>query len=190
MLNGEIRGAEGELKRADVQLVEKKTAFEERTSALKQKNADLEESEKAFESLKLHQQALSVHRLMFDKFDLVKDKLSALNIETRSNEQSRKKCAQLQQRQASIKLSAERYQKKQHDNEANMDTLKGELLIHRQNNQGHDSAKLQQRFSDNRNRLLALEHAQTLWESIASGYEETEGFGGGRKQTSRARGNP
>ena len=46
---------------------------------------------------------------------------------------------------------------------------KGELLIHRQNNQGHDSAKLQQRFSDNRNRLLALEHAQTLWESIASG---------------------
>lgn len=174
VLNGEIRGAEGELKRADVQLVEKKTAFEERTSALRQKNADLEESEKAFEALKLHQQALSVHRLMFDKFDLVKDKLSALNIETRSNEQSRKKCAQLQQRQASIKLSAERYQKKQHDNEANMDTLKGELLIHRQNNQGHDSAKLQQRFSDNRNRLLALEHAQTLWESIASGYEEID----------------
>ena len=174
VLNGEIRGAEGELKRADLQLAERKTAFEERTAALSQKHAELEQTEKQLETLKLHQQALAVHRLMFDKFDLIKDKLSALNIETRSNEQSRKKCAELQQKQTAIKASAERYQKKQHDNEANMDTLKGELFIHRQNNQGHDSVKLQQRFSDNRNRLQALEHAQTLWERIAAGYEDID----------------
>ena len=46
------------------------------------------------------------------------------------------------------------------------------MLIHRQTNQGHDSAKLQKAAADNRNRLAALVRAAALWQHISEGYAQ------------------
>lgn len=45
------------------------------------------------------------------------------------------------------------------------------MLIHKQTNQGLDSAKLQREAADNRNRLAALQRAATLWRHISEGYK-------------------
>lgn len=174
VLNGEIGEAEGQLRKADEQLRDARLLHEEREAALSLKKEQLAEAENRLEESQLHAQALAVHRLMFDKFDLVKDKLAALATETHRNGESHKKCAALQKEQADLKASYEKVEKKRQDDEDSMATLKSELLIHRQSNQGHDSARLQQRFADNRNRLIGLQRAEALWARISSGYDELE----------------
>ncbi len=174
VLSGEITEASGQLKKAEEQLKVADGILEERNGQLRMKREQLETTQLWLEKALLHKQALSVHRQMFDKFDLVKDKLTALTAETHRNEVFHKKYAALQKQQTELKANSEKSEKKQHDNEAAMTALKGELFIHRQSNQGHDSVQLQQRFADSRNRLLSLERAQALWKRISAGYEELE----------------
>jgi len=171
---GEIAGLDGQLKRAEEQLLTARRNGEEHTARLQAKKEQLEKTAALLEKSLLRQQALMVHRMMFDKFDLVKDKLNALTAETCRNEEVHKKHAALQKQQTMLKAASEKVEEKLHADEARMTALKSELLIHRQMNQGLDSMQLQQRFADNRNRLLVLQRAKALWQRISSGYEEIE----------------
>lgn len=173
-LTGEISEVEGQLRKADEQVARAQASLDEQHSRLLAKRGQAERTHQELEQHQLHQQALSVHRLMFDKFDLVKDKLSVLTAETRRNQELHKRFAELQKKQSDLAATTGSLEKKQQADEAQMASLKSELLIHRQTNQGHDSLALQQRFADNRNRLLGLERAQALWARISSGYEAIE----------------
>ena len=174
VLSGELGELETQLKTAGEQTKTAQLMLAERTSRVKAKKERLNELSTQIETTSLHRQALSVHRLMFEKFDLIKDKLIALNEQTRLNAESHKKFAELGKRQTELKSSSEKIEKQQNDNEDKMNTLKSELFIHRQSNQGRDSARLQQSFADNRNRLLSLQRAKALWSRISEGYELIE----------------
>lgn len=93
-----------------------------------------------------------------------------LRNETLRNAESHKKQTDLQRRQATLRASSEKAEKEQHDHQARLNTLKSELLIHRQTNQGRDSAFLQKRAADARNRMQSLKHAASLWQHISEGY--------------------
>lgn len=169
-LTGEMTVAAEQLKALESQLLAAQKKHETRQSDLSAKQETLAKVVKEIDQQKLHKQSLSVHRLMFEKFDLIKDKLAMLRNETLRNAESHKKQTDLQRRQATLRASSEKAEKEQHDHQARLNTLKSELLIHRQTNQGRDSAFLQKRAADARNRMQSLKHAASLWQHISEGY--------------------
>lgn len=174
VLNGEIGSLSGQLRDAEEQLRTADALVADRAKQFATVGEQIAATRAEIEKNSLHRQALSVHRMMFDRFDLVKDKLSALFTETRRNEESHKKFAALQKRQNELSLSIEEAEKKGHDDQARYSALRGELLIHQNLNHGYDSTHLQERFSTARNRLVVLERARALWSRISAGYEELE----------------
>jgi hypothetical protein len=120
----------------------------------------------------LHKQSMEAHRHMFDKFDLIMNKLPTLGEQTRRNQESHEKQTALQKRQVELRAQGERAEQEQHKNQAKLNALKSELLIHRQTNQGHDSARLQKAAAENRSKLTALARAATLWQHISDGYAQ------------------
>lgn len=173
-LTGEIGMAERQLAKAEEQLAKAEETMASRKAATAEKRARLAATRSELERLQLHVQALSAHRLMFDKYDLIKDKLTALRGETQRNETAHRRYAELQRRQAQLKASVESVARRQHDDQAALESRKSELLIHRQANQGRESSLLQRRASENSSRLLGLEHAKRLWQRISRGYDELE----------------
>ena len=169
-LTGEISVADEQLQRAELQLTEAVEQSESRQKLLQQKKRTQEEVAAEMAQSQLHKQALAVHRLMFDKLDLVKDKLTLLNNETRRNSDSHAKQAVLQKRQEELRLQGEKAQEEQHRSQARLNALRSELLIHRQTIAGHDSAQLQKKAADSQTRLAALKRAALLWQHISEGY--------------------
>ena len=169
-LTGEINVATEQQKLNEVQMKEAVFALENRQNLLKIKLENLQKIEQDINNKQLHKQTLSAHRYMFEKFDLIKDKLVALTAETQRKEETSKKLEMLQKRQTELRAQSEKAEQQQHNLEARINTLKAELLIHRTTIQGLDSAKLQKAASENRNRLAALQHALTLWQHISEGY--------------------
>lgn len=169
-LTGEIKVANEQLKRLDEQLVVATQTYAKRQATLQAKQ---EEQAKVADTIKrhqLHKQSLEAHRQMFDKFDLIMNKLPTLGDETRRNVESHNKQTELRKRQTELRAQGEKAEQEQHNKQARLNALKSELLIHRQTNQGHDSAKLQKTAADNRSRLTALERAAMLWQHISDGY--------------------
>ena len=162
--------ANEQLKRLDEQLVAATQTYGKRQATLQTKQ---EEQAKVADTIKrhqLHKQSLEAHRQMFDKFDLIMNKLPTLGDETRRNVESHNKQTELRKRQTELRAQGEKAEQEQHNKQARLNALKSELLIHRQTNQGHDSAKLQKTAADNRSRLTALERAAMLWQHISDGY--------------------
>ena len=171
VLNGEISEAQAQLRRKEDDLRNAEQILEQRQSQLATKQLRHQAVQKEIETYLLHQQALSVHKLMFDRFDLIKDKLSLFNSESRLNMEYHKKTVMLQKRQKELTENREAIERQQQTNQEKLSALKGELMIHVQTNQGHDSASLQLRYADSRSRLIGLERAAALWQRISSGYE-------------------
>ena len=174
VLTGETGIVEAQLRKAGDELAQAGQAVAKRNAATGETRRRQTKLAAEIEKLQLHKQALAVHRLMFEKYDLVKDKLAALRGETQRNEENHRKYAELQSRQATLAATTESVARKQQDARARLDALKAELLIHRQANQGHDSSRLQQRYSDSRTRLAGLDRARMLWRRISQGYGETD----------------
>ena len=173
-LCGEISEVEGQLRRTHDQLHSMQITLEERTSRLKAKRNQLDATQKEEERHQFHKQALAVHKRMFEKFDLVKDKLGQFATERRRHEEDSKKRTELDVLLKRLETAVEKNTEALHDCEGKRESLKSELLIHRQTVNGADGAKLQQRFADSRNRLTELEHAQALWKRISEGYATIE----------------
>lgn len=171
-LNGEIKEAQEQLLKTKEEYTNAQRSLEQRRSQHQTKLKSLEIKQKEIEELQLHQQALAVHKLMFERIDLIKDKLNLFNTESRQNAENHKKMEQLQKTQKELAANREHVEKQQQLNLEKLSTLKSELSIHIQTNQGHDSEDLQQRFADYRSRLISLERAAALWQRISNGYEE------------------
>ena len=171
-LNGEISEAREQLRKSEEDYRNAQQSFEQRHKQFLSKQENYKQVQKSIEQFQLHKQALAVHKLMFDRVDLMKDKLSVFNTESRQNADWHKKMLGQQKRQKELAVSSERSEKSQQENLEKLSTLKSELQIHIQTNQGHDSGQLQQRFADNRSRLVSLERAAILWHRISAGYEE------------------
>lgn len=171
-LSGEIGEVTAQLRKIEEHLTAYKENLQGRTNTLNNKREQLSNRQKDFDNIQLHKQALSVHRLMFEKYDLVKDKLLALNTESRRNEESHKRLVELQSKQEALRTASEQVKLKQEADQAKMAALKGELFIHQQANHGIDSAELQKNFANLRDRMLSLQRALSLWQRISSGYNE------------------
>lgn len=171
-LTGEIKESRERLAKAEEQFKDMKQAYERQQKVSTQKQQQYEELGRHTEQRQRRKQALDVHKLMFEKIDLVKDKLSLLNTESQRNADNHRKYADLQRRQSELMQNMEQAQKRHHDNQDRLSALRSELFVHQQTNEGHDGSLLQQRFADNRNRLLLFERAAALWARISSGYEE------------------
>ena len=171
-LSGEIKESRERQKKAEEQTKEAYEAYERQQKKSQQKRLQIEKLENDIELRQQHRQVLDVHRLMFEKIDLVKDKLSQLNNESLRNAESHKKYAELQRRQSELTQSMVQAEKLYHDNRDRLSSLQSELFIHQQTNEGIDGTELQQRFANYRNRLLLLERASALWARISNGYEE------------------
>lgn len=185
-LCGEIKEVEGQLQRSHDQLHSMQITLDERTARLKTKRDQLDATQKDEERHQFHKQALAVHKRMFEKFDLVKDKLGQFATESRRHEEDSKKRAELDTLLKKLDSAVEKNTEALHDSEGKRESLKSELHIHRQTVNGADGAQLQQRFADSRNRLTELEHAQALWKRISEGYatiEEKRAELGRRKST-------
>lgn len=169
-LMGEIKVATEQLQRLEEQLATAERTFENRQNTLRATQEKLNNVTATIKQMQLHKQSLEAHRTMFEKFDLIKDKLSMLFSETQRNVESHDKQTKLQKKLVELRAQGDKAEQEQHNNQAKLNALKSELLIHRQTNQGHDSAKLQKSAADNRNRLAALERAAILWQHISDGY--------------------
>lgn len=169
-LTGEINAATEQQKQNEAQMKEMTFVLQNRQNLLKIKQDHLTKIEQDINTRQLHKQTLSAHRYMFEKFDLIKDKLTALTAETRRKEENDKRLAGLQKNLNELRLQSEKAQQQQHDFEARINTLRMDLQIHRTAIQGTDSAKLQKSATENRNRLAALQHALALWQHISEGY--------------------
>ena len=172
VLNGEISEAQIQLRRKEDDLKSAELMLEQRQNQLETKHDNYNSILREIEGYQLHQQALMVHKLMFERFDLIKDKLGLFNTESRLNVEYHKKAVMLQKRQKELTENREAVERQQQRNLEKLSALKGELLIHVQTNQGHDSGLLQQRYADSRSRLIGLERAAALWHHISSGFEE------------------
>lgn len=170
-LSGEITVATQQLTRIEAQINECQRILDKRNETLSAKKEMQQSTAAAIDRHRLHKQALSVHQLMFEKFDLIKDKLSLLLTESQRNAESHKRQTELQRKQQELEKQGEKAEQEQHNHQAKLNSLKSELLIHRQTNQGRDSAQLQQAAAQGSARLDALKRAAVLWQHICDGYK-------------------
>ena len=173
-LAGEIKMAEAQLDDLKRQLEANQTDADEKRQQREAKEESLKATEQEKNLRQSHIQELAVHRMMFDKFDLVKDKLTMLQAETARNSEEHAKHAALTNRQQMLKSHLATAENGLQESQAKMNALKSELLIHRQSNHGHDSTELQQRAIELKNKLGGLQRAEKLWRHIADGYAEIE----------------
>lgn len=169
---GELAGLQGQLGRAEEQLRTADRTRKEGQARLQEKKDLLARTAQALEQAQYHHQTLSVHRLMFEKFDLVKDKLTVLNTETQRNTDIHRRLAGLQKQLAHLREATGKCEERQHADEAAMAALRGELQLQQGLNRGIDGVALQRRYADCRGRLVVLRRAEALWRRIAAGYEE------------------
>lgn len=170
MLMGEMTIAEGQLKRHEEQLSTAQHTLVTRQNALSAKQERIKQVENDIVRQKVHKQALSVHQTMFDKFDLVKDKLTALRAEGKRNEEGRKKVADFKRQESDLKILSLKAEQEKQDLQTKLNMLKNNLDTHRQSIQGTDSTLLQKRVADARTRIAGLRHAAVLWQHISEGY--------------------
>lgn len=173
-LAGEIKMAEAQLADLRKQMENSQALAGEKRQQREAKEQTLKATEQEKNLRQSHVQELAVHRMMFDKFDLVKDKLTMLQAETARNSEQHAKHAALASRQQMLKGRLAAGESNLQESQAKMNALKSELLIHRQSNHGHDSTELQQRAIELKNKLGGLQRAEKLWRHIADGYAEIE----------------
>lgn len=171
-LAGEIREARTQLAGWERQLDEARAALLRSQAALRAGREQADGVRREVERHSLRHQALAVHKRMFEKYDLVKDRLATLDTERRRRGEYRKQLAVRLAQQESLSASVARLEEKLQQGQARLNTLRSELLLHRQANRGHDGGELQRRFADNSQRCQQLRQAQVLWTNIAAAYAE------------------
>lgn len=173
-IKGEISEATKQLEKLEQQQRHAQMMLEDRTQRLHDKRATLTDMEKHITQLQSHHDALAVYRNMFEKIDLIKDKLGSLRSEADQNKQDRKDQSQKQNRQRELNTQILSLEQRRQTMSERLMSLKGELLIHKQTNQGLDGTLLNREVNDNRRRIDALRHADNLWRRLAAGYEDID----------------
>lgn len=169
-LTGEMSIASDQLSRSNEQLRIATDVVEKRAVLLQTKQENLSVIRSRVEDLSLHEQSLAVHRQMFEKYDLIKEKLSMLQVETERNTNYHRRGEELHMKREQLKSRSENAEKEHHKRQAQMNTLRSELLIHQEANRGRDSAHLQSLVAESKTHLAVLRRAAILWKHISEGY--------------------
>lgn len=176
VLTGEIRTSEQSLAGKRQQLEAARATLTKRTADIEEKKKELDKLQKEIDELQLHRQALSVHQMMFDKFDLVKDRLSTLGTETKRSDVYHKKQQETQTRLRELITVSDQLEKRQQESHTRLAGLQNQSRVHRQSIEDIDHAALQKRNADLNNRHVQLQRALSLWKRLADNYgviEET-----------------
>lgn len=171
-LVGEIGQAQLQVERLATQERQAQSVLEERGKRMQHKQQEIEALAKSVADLQLHMQSLSVHRVMFERIELIRDKLASFRNETTQNTQDRTQLVNLQQTLSGLNDACQKLESRIIGDEGKLNTVKGELLVHRQVITGQDSAELHSRMADNHSRALALGNALSLWRKLSDGYDE------------------
>jgi len=169
-LLGEKAAASEQLKRSEAKLSHAQQVLEKRKAICEAKSEQRELLRGHISSISLRKQALAVHQKMFEKFDLVKDKFAQFTTESKQNAESHTLSAALLKKKEELEQRAAKTEEVQQGYVARMNSLRGELRIHQQANQGCDYAKLQEAAAGGQARMQALERASLLWRHISEGY--------------------
>ena len=173
-LSGEITGKEETIKRLEHRKTQAEVQLHRQCEAHAAKLATIEMEHKEEQELQVRYQALSTHRVMFDKIELIKDKLNSFDSETAQHAENLNATEKLQRILRDISGKLEETEKEQNEKDSALSVQKSELLMHRQANKGLDGAQLQQKLAEESNRVNGLRHAARLWTRIANGYEELD----------------
>lgn len=173
-ITGEIKETEKVVERLKTQLSQAEERLQNRRNQLREKQEALGKLNDQLGNLRLHHQALSVHRVMFEKIEVVRDKLAQFRSEKEANENDHRQLADLQKKIREIRDALEKAERKQAQDNDSLSALRSELLIHRQTNLGLDGSALQKHVAELQGRLLALRHARMLWTHLSAGYEELD----------------
>lgn len=122
------------------------------------------------EALRIKRQSLAPHLRMADHGELILERLSRLSeyeSELQKAEQILKECTRKSSDENDL---LERVYSNYQQIEQEMKALQDELHVHRQNNHGLDSYRLQERAMKLKLRREMLISAQSLWTRIANGY--------------------
>lgn len=171
-LLGQIKEGEAQLQKLEEEANEARMIALGRKGQLETKREELRATSTQVENLQLHKQELTVHKQMFDKFDLVKDKLGLFQLESNRNAEQHQKADMLQKKLEQLSSSTQKLESEQRDLKVKLDGKRNEILVHQNSNSGIDGEYIQQRLTENESRLVKLEQAGTLWRRISNGYEE------------------
>ena len=171
----------GEMKENQVLLNERELEFNkiklevaERKNNLQIKNTELEDLQRVVEQTHYKLQGLNVYRTLFEKFDIVKSKLSDLEKESLHNADCRRTYEELQIQQSRVRSILEKEHKDHQSLSDLLRTRKTEVHLLEQNNNPVDFNYMQQSITQNAMRLEALKSAKKLWNAITQCYEEIE----------------
>ncbi|MBO5699460.1 MAG: AAA family ATPase [Bacteroidaceae bacterium] len=171
----------GEMKENQVLLNEREVEFNkikndvaERKNNLQIKNTELADLQVVIEQTNYKLQGLNVFRTLFEKFDIVKSKLTDLEKESLHNADCRRTHEEQQVVQTKVRALIEKERKEQQTLSDLLRTRKTEVHLLEQNNTSLDFNFLQQSVTQNTTRLEALRGARKLWKNIAQCYEDIE----------------
>jgi len=173
-LAGEIKEAGTQLDSWRKQWRETQETLLRSQAAVQAERTQLAAVRKQMEEQSLRKQALAVHRRWFERYDSVKDKLTALGTERKNREDHLRQMEMRRKQQETLMAASGRLEKTLQESQGRLNALRSELLIHVQANRGYDSAELQRRFADSSRRLQLLRAAQLLWERLSAAYGDIE----------------
>ena len=173
-LMGEIEEATKAVEKLSSRLKTAESVAAERFRAAERKKEEAEKVQKSLQETRAHQQALSVHRVIFERMELISDKLQTFKSEREISEEDKKKQEQLNQKSEKIQqlaFQAEQNHKKKIEQLA---SLKSQLEQHASLISGKNGEQIREQLYRNEQNLLAISHATPLWQRIASGYEQLQ----------------
>ena len=173
-LEGEISAIRNELKKKDEELRKTEEAIATRSDEKKRKQADLEENKRNMTAVRSRLQSIAMHQPMVEDIERIKVSLQQAN-DLRNNSAGLQKAVDEDRQHLQIlKTNQERLTKDRTELQAELQTLKDELLIHDQANHGLDLAELQQRLSQLSDIHRRSKGALELWNRISEDYAEID----------------
>lgn len=171
---GELKMAEEQVDALQQQKQQGDAALNELRARIAEKHKAIAEEEKVQSELQLHYQHLSPHHVMFEKIELVRDKLTSLLAESQQEKSANAEIAALQKKQEEIAVVLRTAKEKHQATEVQLSTLRGDLAALRKGNEKLNGEELEREVGELQQRLVALNQASALWKRIVSGYEQIE----------------
>lgn len=170
-LTGEIRMSQQQIESLREQYENAETAIHEKEKLLKEKVLESASVVEALKELQLRHQQLALHHLMFEKIDLVRDKLGILAKENEESSAETEKLQEAQKQRQKLTVLLEKGEKQQREAEEKLSALRAEKAVHMQFCEGKEHKKLVALQSALLARHSRLIQATALWQRIVNGYK-------------------
>ncbi len=171
---GEIRAWEENINRVCLEISRLEERVTSLQSEIKDKTAEMEDRLKLRQQLKNDLQAVAMHRPMIEKIGEVKGNMAKLHDIYVDTQDCRSKLNEIQKEIQADKVLKSSLENQYNDLQSQLSSLRAELNIHIQANQGLNSAELQQRIIYFSDLQRDSRNARELWISIADSYERQD----------------